>query len=470
MAVEVFMPKMSDHMEAGEIVEWHVEEGAEVERGQVILEVMTDKVVAELEAPAAGVLKGIRSGAVAGAIIPVGETFAFIAESDEEVEKLPPLVAPEYEESEPEPSAEPMHETAVELEPARPDRVRAAPLVRRVAQELDVDLEAVEGTGPGGRITEEDVRAFADAGRARPTRRDEPVGASPIASPMARRVASDLGVELAEVEGTAPGGRIRVEDVEAFAKRRPGEGTPPAEAEQRPGAQASAEDFTWLDLTSIQRRTGERMVESVQTAPQFTLAAEVDATNLLWLRDALMAKVEAETGERLSITALVVKIVAAALEAYPRANASFEDGRIKLFNRINVGVAVGTEDGLVVPVIRDANQQSVIDVTRQLQRFREKAQQMRFSSEDLSVGTFTISNLGMYGVDRFDAIVNPPQSAILAVGQVVKKPVGLADDTLALRPTLNLSLSVDHRSLDGIQAAQLLAEIRQRIEEPYFLL
>lgn len=468
MAVEVFMPKMSDHMEAGEIVDWLVEEGDEVERGQVLMEVMTDKVVAELEAPAAGILKGVRSGAVPGAIIPVGETFAFIAERGEEVKELPPLAAPEAEAPEPSPSGklapeppspEPERDAETASPPAGSDRVRAAPLVRRVAQELGVDLEQVEGTGPGGRITEEDVRAFAGAGQPVPARREGPVRASA----MARRVASDLGVDLAAVEGTGPGGRIRVEDVDAFAAEQAG--ASPADT-----GDVSADDIAWQDLTPIQRRTGERMVESVRTAPQFTLAAEVDATNLLWLRDALMAKVEAETGERLSITALLVRIVAAALEAYPRANASFEGGRIKLFKHINVGVAVGTADGLVVPVIQAANQRSVVDIVRQLAHFRDKAQQMRFNSEDLSDGTFTISNLGMYGVDRFDAIVNPPQSAILAVGQVMRKPVGLADGTLALRSVINLSLSVDHRSLDGIQAAQLLAEIRQRVEEPYFLL
>jgi pyruvate dehydrogenase E2 component (dihydrolipoamide acetyltransferase) len=196
----------------------------------------------------------------------------------------------------------------------------------------------------------------------------------------------------------------------------------------------------------------------------------VDATNLLWLREALMERIVAETGERLSITALLVKVVAAVLKQYPRANASFEAGKVKLHPHVNVGVAVGTDNGLTVPVIKDADQKPLTQVTLELKTFHEKAQHMRFTTEDLSEGTFTISNLGMYGIDRFSAIINPPESAILAVGRTVKTPVGMPDDTIALRPTMSLTLTIDHRSMDGIQAAKFLAEIKERIEKPYFLL
>jgi pyruvate dehydrogenase E2 component (dihydrolipoamide acetyltransferase) len=212
------------------------------------------------------------------------------------------------------------------------------------------------------------------------------------------------------------------------------------------------------------------MLESVQTAPQFALTVDVGTTNLLWLREAMMERVQSETGERLSVTAMLVKIVAAALQKYSRANASFEDGRVKLHPQVNVGVAVGTDDGLVVPVIQEADTKSLVQITQELKAFQEKAAKMRFTSEDLSGGTFTISNLGMFGVDRFTAIINPPESAILAVGRTVKTPVGMPDDTIALRPMMNLTLTIDHRSMDGVQGAKLLAEIRELIETPYFLL
>ncbi len=462
MAVEVFMPKMSDHMEVGEIIRWLVKEGDRVEKGQVILEVMTDKVVADLEAPASGVLKGIRKGAEDGATVPVGETFAFIAGSDEAVPTLAPLgpagaeqVREETSPSPPQPS--PYQGEGAVPPPAESGVVRASPVARRMAKELGVDLAQVKGTGPGGRIREEDVQAFAEAQR---TIAEEKVPGAVRASPVARRMARELGVDLARVKGTGPGGRIREEDVQAFAGTQ-------AAAPPPPPAEVAVE---WRDLTPIQRVTGQRMLHSVQNAPQFALTINVDMTNALWLREALMERVVAETGERLSVTAILVKVVAAALKSYPRANASFENGRVKLHSQVNIGVAMGTDDGLVVPVIKDADLKSLVQITQEMKRFQEKATQMRFSSDDLSGSTFTISNLGMYGIDRFDAIINPPESAILAVGRVVKTPVGMPDDSIALRPMMSMTLTVDHRSMDGVQGAKFLVEIKGRIEKPYFLL
>ena len=471
MAVEVFMPKMSDHMEVGEIIRWLVKEGDQVEAGQVIMEVMTDKVVADLEASASGVLKGIRKGAVEGAIVPVGETFAFIAEPDEKVPSLPPLAPPEDKEAkeeaapssvpvplEPVPSRAPGQASEAEGSALSTESgpVRATPVARRLAKDLGVDLSQVKGSGPGGRIKDEDVRAFAEAKKATPPEAPKAVRASPVA----RRVARELGVDITQVKGTGPEGRIKEEDVRAYA-----------EALSAPlPDQAEVEDIEWLDLNPIQRLTGQRMLESIQTAPQFVLNVNVDVTNLLWLREALMERTVAETGERLSITAILVKIVAATLKEFPQANASFENGRIKLYPRVNVGVAIGTDDGLVVPVIKGASQKTLAQVTQELNAFQEKAQHMRFTTEDLSGGTFTISNLGMYGIDRFTAIINPPESAILAVGQTVKTPIGMPDDTIALRPMMSLTLTIDHRSMDGVGGAKFLGGIKERIEKPYFLL
>ncbi len=484
MAVEVFMPKMSDHMETGEIIQWLVKEGDWVEAGQVIMEVMTDKVVAELEAPASGILKGIRAGAVENAVVPVGETFAFIAEPDEKVPVLPPLgpvetkaVAEEVPPPPPTPSApapapvpggdrgKPVLSEAEgpvlsEAEGAEHGHVRATPVARRLARELGVDLTQVTGTGSGDRIRDEDVRAFAEAQKAKPAKAAGPVRASPAA----RRVARELGVDLTRVKGTGPEGRIREEDVRAAL--RPSEVRSP----DIPMPGSAEAEVEWLALTPIQRLTGQRMLESVQTAPQFVIETQVDMTNTLWLRKALLERILAEVGERLSITTILVKIVAVALKHHPRANASFEDGRVKLYQQVNVGVAVGTADGLVVPVIKETNQKSLAQITQELKAFQAKAQTMRFRAEDLSGGTFTISNLGMYGIDRFRAIINPPESAILAVGRIIKTPVGMPDDTIALRPMMNLTLSIDHRTMDGVQGARFLAEIKERLEKPYFLL
>jgi len=457
MAVEVFMPKMSDHMESGEVICWLVAEGDRVEAGQPILELQTDKAVVELKAPAAGILKGIRKGAEKESVVPVGEPLAFIAGEAEEVPALAPLEPFAESAADEKAAAPPAADSAPSPAPetgSKPGRVRATPVARRVARELRVDLTQVTGTGVGDRISEEDVRAFAATqGAAAPA-----PGAEIPLSPAVRQMVRELNLDPSRVVGSGRGGRVTKEDVLAFVEGEEATSTPPAE------------EGTWIDLTSIQRLTGRRMVESVQTAPQFSLAVEADMTRALQLRQTLMERVEAKTGTRLSITAILVKVAAAALARHPRVNASWAEGRVRLHPHVNVGVAFGTDRGLAVPVIREADQKPVGRVAQELKGFQAKAREMRFGTEDLSESTFTLSNLGMYGVDRFRAIVNPPESAILAVGRIVKRPVGLPDDTVGLLPMMNLTLSVDHRVLDGVQGALFLSEVRTLLEEPYLLL
>jgi len=478
MAVEVFIHKMSEHMEFGTIVRWLVTEGERVERRQVIMEVETDKVVAELEAPASGILKGIRSGAVEGAQIPVGEVIAFIAEPDEAVPTLPPFGP-----------ATVIPSAATAVPSAAPVIPSAAPVIPSATPVIPSATPVIPSAAPvipsaNGCTHPRNLSPPAAPGVPAPAE----VEAGPLrATPVARRIARELGVDLARVKGSGPGGRIREEDVRTWASSHtpptgvgglPGGSEAPTATSEAPtaggGVVTAAPGVRFLaslgmtvELTSIQRVTGQRMLESVQTAPQFSLTSDADVTNLLRLREVLMERILAETGERLSITALLVKIVAAALRHHPRANASFEDGRVRLHPHINVGVAVGTDDGLLVPVVKQADQKSLVQIAQELKTFQDKAHRMRFSLEDLAGGTFTLSNLGMYGVDRFNAIVNPPQSAILAVGRVVKTPIGLPDDVVALRPMMSLTLTVDHRALDGVQGARFLGEVKERIEKPY---
>lgn len=400
MPVEVYMPKMSDHMKKGTILKWLVEEGAQVEERQPILEIETDKAVGEVEAPTSGILCGIRAGE--GAVVPVGEVIAFVAQPGEEVPELPPILAEKEAKAAPTaPVTAPAPAPAV-----KPGRVLASPVARRAARELGVDLTKVKGTGPGGRIKKADVRAFAELQKAAPA----------------------------------------------------------------PAPAAIEEEVEWLDLSTIRRITGERMALSKQTVPHFVLTMETDMTEAVRLREKLMDRIVAETGQRLSYTALLVKVVALALKRHPLANAEFVDGRIKLHRAVNVGVAVGVEEGLVVPVIRAADTKSLADITLELKAFQEKASLLHFTPDDLSSGTFTISNLGMFGIDQFSAIINVPQSAILAVGRIVNKPVGLEDESIGLRPMLSLTLSVDHRVLDGVTGAKFLAEVKDLLENPYLLL
>lgn len=455
MAIEVFMPKMSDHMAAGEVIDWLVKEGGAVEKGQPILSVMTDKATVDLESPATGTLKGLREGVKPGANVPVGETIAFIAATDESVPVLPPL-----------PGGAPLTKkdsavAAAEPGPVKPEQgpVRASPAVRHLAKQLGIDLARVRGTGAEGRITERDVNQYVAVQRARPPEKVEQVSISPVA----RRMAQEVGIDPAQIKGTGPQGRITKEDIEAFGRTA----VPTPAAVPVVGPDQSEDD--WFDLNPIQRLTGQRMLESVHSAPHFALSVDLDMTKAYEFREAWTDSVVKETGQRLSITGVLVKVVACALRKFPRANASFEAGRIKLHKQINIGVAVGANQGLVVPVIRNADRKSLIQIMQELEGFQEKAAGMRFGKDDLTGGTFTISNLGMFGVDRFQAIINPPESAILAMGRIVKVPVGLPDDTIALRPMMSCTLSIDHRSMDGVQGAKFLGQVRLLVENPYLL-
>lgn len=421
MAVEFYIHKMSEHMESAEIIQWLAAEGQVVASHQPIVEVMTDKFTIELEAPQAGILAGIRPGCEKGAIVPVGEPLAYIVQPGEKAPVLPPFGTAPMPASMPAPSAAAAGSTAgLNGEREAPGRVKSTPVARRMAKELGVDIEQLRGTGPGGRVMEADIRAFAE-----------------------------------QQHTQAPG------------KAAP---PPPVQLPASAAPQVPANGVRYQELTPIQRITGERMRESIVNAPQFALEISADATKLLWLQEALDERITLQARARLSLTGLLVKIAAVTLLRHPRVNAEFSAGKIKLLEEINIGVAVGTDQGLVVPVIRNAAHKELAAVTAELAGFQEKARTLHFSADDLAGGTFTLSNLGMYGIERFTAIVNPPQSAILAVGAATRRPVALPNDTVGVRPVMNLALTVDHRVLDGLQAARFLTDLKQKIEKPYFVI
>jgi pyruvate dehydrogenase E2 component (dihydrolipoamide acetyltransferase) len=438
MAVELFIHKMSEHMQTARIVQWLVKEGETVQQFQILMEVETDKATAELESPASGVLKGVRPGAVDGAEVEVGQVIAYIAAPDEAVPDLVPLAM----------STSGAVEAVSKVLPPPPSGEGQGGFLPPLPS----------GEGQGGFLP--------------PLPLGEGRGEGLRATPVARRVAKELGVDLSRVRGTGPEGRIKEEDVRAYAEAATHGVIQPVE--HIPSS--SIAQTTTFELTSIQLLTGQRMLESVQTAPQFALTLSADMTQALRLREAIAEQPKAEGALRPSITAILVKVVAEALKHHPRANATFKEGQIAVYQHINIGIALGNAAELVVPVIRDADQKSLAQVARQIEAFQEKGKHMRFTVEDLSGGTFTLSNLGMYGIERFNAILIPGQSAILAAGRIVKTPVcgdeyiDLEDGTIALRPLIHLTLTVDHRVLDGVQGALFLSEIKHLLENPCFMI
>jgi len=396
MAVAVIFPKLDEAMTSGKIVRWLKNEGEHVEKGEIILEIESEKTSFELEAEASGILSKIM--AKEGDEVPVGTAIAFILQPGEKAPEVETPVKVEAKEEKPKEEAKPEAP-----KPASESReIKASPLARNIAKEQGVDLALVTGTGPGGRITKEDVLKYIEEGRA-------------VAAPAARE---------------APAG---------------------AEEEVVP-------------LSTMREVIARRMVESFKT-PHFYLTVEVDAQELQRTRQQLLPVIESKTGIRLTLTDLIIKIAAKALERNPAINCSYADGSVKLFQRIDIGLVTSVEGGLMVPVIRDANTKSLAEIAQARAELVQKARERTLSKEEMTGSTFTISNMGMYDIDQFSAIIQPPEAAILAVGRIVEKVV-VRNGEMVIRPVMNLTLSIDHRVLDGALGAQFLQTVKGYIEDP----
>ena len=447
MAVELRMLQMDQTMTKGKIGKWLVKEGDTVEQGQPLLEIETDKVVHEQESPADGVIAQLL--AIEGSDVPVNELLAIIAAPGEEVARVD--VAARLKST-------PTGETGHIASPRATPDIKASPAARQLAEKLAIELEAVSASGPGGRILESDVQRYIEL-------RGPAVGVPDVASqpprlkasPLARRLAKEHGIDLNAIAGSGPDGRIVRDDV--LQRRRERQTTP---------VPTAPETAQVIPMSGIRGIIAERMTMSVQTNANVTLHTEVDATELVQLRSLLNEKLAA-CDITLTYTALLVKVVANALQAHPRLNATLTDDGIHLLEEINIGVAVALEDGLVVPVIRNAAQEGLSVISAQVKAFAEKARNNQLTPGELQGGTFTLTNLGNFGVDAFTPIINPPECAILGVGRILKKPV-VHNDEIVVRSMLTLSLTFDHRVVDGAPAAQFLQTLAGYIQEPYLLL
>lgn len=424
MAVEVKLPRLGQGMESGTIVRWLKAEGEAVARGEPLYELDTEKVTQEVEAEADGVLLKIL---VAEGEVPVGTTIALIGAEGEEIDVSAFQGAAHLE-----PSGK-----VSQAEPAAPPA--AAP--------------AAVGAQTPATVAEAPPVALV-AGGMRPARRP---GERIKASPLARRIARELGLDLAAIAGTGPDGRIVAEDVELAAASAavPAAGPPlpapaPAEVEV-------------VELSSVRRTIVRRLTEAWQ-APVFQLTVSADVTQLVATRERMVALLT-ENEVKPTVSDVLTRLVAAALVRHRAVNAHFLDGRIHRYPSAHVGIAVATPNGLVVPVVRDADRRSVQEIAAVRADLVSRARAGRLQLADLEGGTFTISNLGMYGIDQFAAVLNPPQVAILAVGAIEERPAAAAGELVVL-PMLTMTLTCDHRAIDGSEGAEFLRAVKALVEAP----
>jgi pyruvate dehydrogenase E2 component (dihydrolipoamide acetyltransferase) len=436
MANEVVMPRMGLTMEEGTVVSWHKQEGEPIISGEVLLEIETDKVTAEIEATRDGVLGKILIKE--GVTVPIGTPIAIIVGQGEDIpassETVPAQKVKELETT-PATKQEPKATSAIETK-----NLRASPAARRATRELGMELALVQGKGPLGRILESDVRRAYAA---------QQIPAEKRVTPVAARMAADLGIDLKEVQGSGPRGAIRKTDLSGL----------------EPGVESESEI---VELSRAKKLIADRMAYSFNTAPHFYLTAEADATGFKELRQNLLPKVQANAGVRLTFTDLLTFFTVKALDEYPLVNAAWEDGKIHMNPAVNIGIAMDTERGLVVPVLPKADQSSLSEIAEKRAKMTEKARAGILALEDLENGTFTLSNLGTFRVDMFNAVLNPPQAAILAVGRIHEKVIPYKGEP-AIRSVIGLSLTCDHRVLDGAAGARFLTRLVELIEEPFSL-
>jgi pyruvate dehydrogenase E2 component (dihydrolipoamide acetyltransferase) len=432
------MPKMGDAMEEGTLLKWLKSEGEEVSEGDPIAEIETDKVTLELEAEDSGTLAQLI--AEEGQDVPVGEAIAFIAGEGEEVPERGDGAA-QAEEAEGEAEGgeaqartateAPEEEEAAEEAPTtdgRADgRFRASPIVRRLAEENDLDLSKIDGSGPAGRIVERDVRAALESGTAQKT-----------------------------------DGRAEVEAPEA---PQPQQGFQPArmpEPTEAPGTQL-------LEPTRMMRVIGERMTEAKQNIPHFYATVEVKMDEAMALRKQLNAQLE-EEGLKLSVNDFVMKAVAVALRKYPNLNALYTSKGIELHEKVDMAMAVALDQGLITPVIRDAGSKGLATISREAKDLAKRAREGGLKPEEYQGGTITVSNMGMFGVESFTAIINPPQAAIVAVSSIEKRPTYDENGEVVPASMMKLTLSADHRIANGRDGALYMSEVKRVLENPVLLM
>lgn len=460
MATKVHMEALSPTMEEGQLVRWLKEEGEPVKEGEILAEIETDKATMELVARGSGILR--KRLINEGDTTPVGAVIAVIAGEDEDISGILAEA--------PAGAGEPTH-AAPEPMPTPPASDIAAAAAGLAASDKTEQSQA--DTGAQAAIESPDRRPTPAVGttmeRAAGGRVEyatvPPDGDRIKASPLAKRLAAEAGIDLSRIQGSGPGGRIIKRDVEAARAAAP-EAAPVAAPAAAAGAPAA--EFEEIPVTQMRKTIARRLATSIGPVPTFYLTVEADMTRMLELRQRVNARLEAQ-GVKASINDFLIKAVAEALVRHPEVNASWSETAIRRYKTAHIGVAVAIDEGLITPVVRNAERKGVAEISREVRELAGRAREKKLAPEEYTGATFSISNLGMFGIEQFTAIINPPEAAILAVGAVEEKPV-VEDGQVVVRPRMRMTMSCDHRVIDGATGAKFLETLKSFIEDPMMML
>jgi pyruvate dehydrogenase E2 component (dihydrolipoamide acetyltransferase) len=447
MATQVIMPKLSPTMEEGQLSRWLKKEGDKVSMGEPLAEIDTDKATMEMQALANGVLRKIIVNE--GESAPLGQLIAIIGEPDEDISAMlgsaaaPAQAAAKAPEKEPE---QPKVDAAQPASPPSAEAASSAPAQRAAV----ATVEPVSTPGNGAQAAKQGERL--------------------IVSPLAARMAAESGVDLRSLSGSGPGGRIVKRDIEAAMQAQHSTATAGATGAvvKFPVRQAGiteASPYRDEPASEMRRIIAKRLVTSLGPIPHFFLTTEIEMDRAAEMRQNIK---ELDPELKISVNDIIIKVAAAALIAHPQVNASFQDKTVRYYERADVGVAVAIEEGLITPVVRSADQKSLSEIAQEVRDLAERARKRKLKPEEYTGASFSISNLGMFGIDEFTAVINPPEGAILAVGAMAAKPV-VRDNEIVVRQMMRVTMSCDHRVIDGATGAKFLQTFKRILENPLYL-
>jgi pyruvate dehydrogenase E2 component (dihydrolipoamide acetyltransferase) len=436
LAATITMPKWGLSMKEGKITKWLKNEGETVKTGEPLFEVETEKITNQVESTTGGVLFQIV--VPAGTIAPVGAVVAIVAAPGEQPARIQGMHMNEAVEMEP---TEPVASPPVKPEDIAKVFVVATPAARRVARELGLNLAMVPGSGPEGRVTEADVKAYYEAGPPQPN-------ITPIAADMAKQA----GLDIATIIGTGEGGKIIAKDVERLLAQR-----------------VEAGPVRSIPFAGIRKSIADNMFASLHNTAQLTAFTEVDVTEMKQLRDLIREEFSKDQAVKVSYNDIIILAAARALKRYPYMNSTLLKEEIIQHDPVNMGIAVALEEGLIVPVLRDADKKGLLQIAREVRQLAQKAREGTLNVEEVTEGTFTITNLSMFNVDGFTPILRPPETGILGVGKVKEKPA-VHEGEITIRSMVFLSLTFDHRVVDGAPAMAFLDTLARYIQKPTLIM